>query len=66
MTAPTPIYARATTAAKLLDMPRARFLDLVSRGALPPGTEIAPGELRWYVPDLDAIRKGHASESLQW
>lgn len=66
MNKPAPIFAKDTTAARLLEMPRTRFLDLVERGALPPGKEIAPGEVRWYVPDLIATLRGQPGEALRW
>lgn len=60
------IAARDTTAAKMLDMPRSRFLDLVEKGALPQPVVIA-GEKRWRVKDLEAILDGAAMfEDFQW
>jgi hypothetical protein len=54
----TPILADERSAAQLLDMAPAKFLDLVGRGYLPDGKEIAPGVLRWDVEDLRKLAKG--------
>ncbi len=54
----TPLLANETTAAALLDMPSGKFLDLVARGYLPRGQEIAPGFFRWDVDDLRKLAKG--------
>ncbi|RMA42164.1 hypothetical protein [Rhodophyticola porphyridii] len=63
----TPIFATERNAARLLDMKPPQFCALVEAGSLPPGKEIAPGVVRWYVPDLVAILNGDAtSEEFQW
>lgn len=56
-----PIFARDTTAARLLDMPVGRFRDLVRQGILPPPVRIADME-RWKVPELEAILDGTAAK----
>ncbi|MFG6082291.1 hypothetical protein ACEUZ9_002936 [Paracoccus litorisediminis] len=49
-----PIFARETTAAKLLDMTRGEFVTLVQSGALPPPVL----HDRWDVAELQAIMRG--------
>lgn len=58
MTRLTPLFASEATAAKLLDMPRADFRDLVSKGALPAPTRFD----RWDVAELQAIMRGQAAK----
>ena len=62
MTAPCPILASETTAAKLLDMKPGEFRALVEAGHLPRGREIAPGVVRW---DVDALAKIAAGEAIE-
>jgi len=59
---PSPIAAKDTTAAKLLDMPLKDFRRLVSRGALPPPVRIGEHE-RWRVAEIEAILSGSALQS---
>lgn len=64
-----PILASEPTAAKLLDMKLSEFHDLVERGLLPRGREIAPGFRRWAVDELIRIAKGDATDGMgdvQW
>lgn len=58
---PSPIAAKDTTAAKLLDMPLRDFRRLVSHGALPPPVRIGEHE-RWRVADIEAILTGSAMD----
>lgn len=62
MTAPRPILASETTAAKLLDMKPGEFRALVEAGHLPPADEIAPGVKRWKTEVLEKIGSGEAIE----
>lgn len=64
MGAVQPMFASASTAAKLLDMTRSDFEKLVERGCLPRGREIAPGMVRWPVDDLRRIINGDAVEGM--
>lgn len=69
MTAPSPIFASETTAAKLLDMKPGEFRALVEAGHLPRGREIAPGLVRWSVDEMRRIAAGQAAEGMggvQW
>jgi hypothetical protein len=52
-----PLFARDTTAARLLDMPPARFRTLVNQGALPAPCHVA-GEKRWDVEELQSVMRG--------
>ena len=61
MAAYTPFFANETNAARLLDMKPAEFRDLVDRGILPPGIEIAPGFKRWSCDQLKGIARGVAA-----
>lgn len=61
------IAASEATAAKMLDLPRGKFRDLVEQGALPQGRELAPGIVRWRVADLEAILTGDAmGDDFKW
>lgn len=60
MTAPRPLAVADRTAAKMLDMPLARFRQYVEQGALPKPCRIG-GDERWRVADLDAILSGTAA-----
>lgn len=53
----TPLFARETTAASLLDMKPKQFRTLVDQGALPAPCTIA-GERRWDVEELQSIIRG--------
>lgn len=64
MTAPAPILATESTAARLLDMKPGEFRALVEAGHLPRGREIAPGVVRWPVDDLRRIVSGEAAEGM--
>lgn len=67
MTAPRPILASETTAAKLLDMKPGEFRALVEAGHLPRGRQIAPGVERWDTAMLAKIATGEAMEQgMQW
>lgn len=69
MTAPAPILASETSAARLLDMKPAEFRALVEAGHLPRGREIAPGVLRWVTEDFHRIARGDAADGMggvQW
>lgn len=67
MTAPCPILASETTAAKLLDMKPGEFRALVEAGHLPRGREIAPGVPRWDTDLLRALGRGDAIEGgIDW
>jgi hypothetical protein len=48
-----PLCARDTTAARLLDMPPARFRALVNQGALPAQCHVT-GDKRWDVEELQS------------
>lgn len=54
----TPLAADERSAAQLMDMAPAMFLDLVDRGHLPEGKELAPGVRRWDVEELRKLAKG--------
>ena len=56
-----PIFARDTTAAKLLDMRPCEFRRLVDEGALPGPVKVA-GVERWYVKELERILTGEAAK----
>lgn len=58
----TPLFASETMAAKLLDLHPKEFRDLVDRGHLPKGRQIAPGVTRWSTEDLRRIASGEAAE----
>jgi hypothetical protein len=45
-------------------MKLSEFHDLVERGLLPRGREIAPGFRRWAVDELLRIAKGDASDGM--
>lgn len=64
MTKLTPIWAKEATAAKLMDMTTAQFRELVEKGYLPTGREIAPGVTRWSVEELARIVRGDASQGM--
>ena len=55
-----PIAVRDATAARMLDLPLAEFLRLVSAGALPGPKHVGDNEL-WLVDDLRAILSGDAA-----
>jgi len=59
----TPIFASDVTAARLLDLRTSQFMDLVKKGYLPPGQEIAPGVLRWDTEDLRRISNGGSGDT---
>ena len=61
MVAFAPLFANEANAARLFDMKPAEFRDLVERGLLPSGTEIAPGFIRWNCEQLKAIASGVAA-----
>lgn len=54
MTIVQPLFATDRTAARLLDMTRPQFLDLVKAGALPGPCALN----RWDVAELQAIMRG--------
>ncbi|OLS51331.1 hypothetical protein BV392_04495 [Rhodovulum sulfidophilum] len=55
------------TAAQMLDLPRARFRDLVHKGVLPPPIELAPGLERWRASELRAVLDGQVPrERFEW
>jgi hypothetical protein len=56
----TPIAVSDRNAARMLDMPTAEFLRLVSVGSL-PGPVLIGGHDRWIVDDLRAIVRGDAA-----
>ncbi|WP_422028073.1 hypothetical protein [Roseovarius sp.] len=56
-----PLALRDTNAAKVLDMPTAKFRDLVKKGAMPPPVVLADGIERWRMSDLAAILDGTAA-----
>jgi len=58
---PSPIAAKDTTAAKLLDMPLKDFRRLVHQGALPQPVHIGEHE-RWRVAEIEAILTGHTMD----
>ena len=64
MSAPAPILASESTAARLLDMKPSEFRALVVAGHLPRPREIAPGVERWDVADLRRIGSGDAVDGL--
>lgn len=49
-----PLFASEITAAKLLDMKRTQFVELVKAGSLPPPCS----HDRWDVAELQAIMRG--------
>lgn len=53
----TPLFAKAGTAASILDMTRPEFLKLVKQGVLPPPCNLD----RWRVADLEKIMSGDAA-----
>lgn len=57
-----PIYANERNAAKLFDVSVSQFRSLVQQGHLPPGRTIAPGLMRWNVPEILAIVEGRAAD----
>ena len=62
-----PLFAGETNAAALLDMKPAEFRALVEGGHLPKGKEIAPGFVRWDVPELHKIIRGEAAaQGMDW
>lgn len=61
---PAPLYASDRTAAALLDMKPAEFLQLVEGGHLPKPREIAPGVKRWDTDELRRIAGGEAIEGM--
>ncbi|WP_044026792.1 hypothetical protein [Ruegeria sp. TM1040] len=61
MVSVTPAALREANAAAYLDMPVAKFRDLVSRGALPKPVIIADDVERWKSEDLLAILNGNAA-----
>lgn len=56
MTAQHPLFVRASTAARMLDMSVPEFRRLVAEGALPPPCRLD----RWDVEQLRAIMRGEA------
>ncbi len=56
MTALAPLFVRAATAARMLDMSVPEFRLLVAEGALPPPCRLD----RWDVEQLRAIMRGEA------
>lgn len=54
---PEPIFASDTTAAKLLDLPKAEFAKLVAAGHLPRPHRIGPVE-RFDVDELRRVIRG--------
>lgn len=58
----TPQYlaVKDTSAARMLDMPPAKFRALVDAGALPPPVVIGDMK-RWRVDQIEAILKGNAA-----
>lgn len=63
MSKPDPIACGEKTAAAMLDMPVAKFLELVKNGALPPPCLI--GDVRrWSVSDLRNIVNGGAARPI--
>jgi predicted DNA-binding transcriptional regulator AlpA len=55
---PTPILAKAQTAARLLDMSLGEFRDLVDAGSLPMPIRVGGKLDRWPVDQLKAIASG--------
>lgn len=55
------IFAKESTAAKLLDMGTQEFRKLVASGALPPPIKITKDCERWPVADLERLRSGAAA-----
>jgi len=61
----TPLFADAKTAASLLCMKRAEFLNLVEQGALPSPCRLN----RWDVQELQSIMRGDKAcgyEDTKW
>lgn len=58
-----PLFARDSTAARLLDMSKAEFLSLVKIGALPRPRTLG-GVARWDVEELRRVLSGEAAEGL--
>lgn len=59
----TPLFASDTKAARLLDMKRADFLELVENGDLPKPRDIG-GLKRWDMVELRKIVSGEAVEGM--
>ena len=62
----TPLFARESTAARLLDMDVAEFRRLVSAGALPRPN---PNHQRWSVEELKRAMEGEkigGLDDVQW
>lgn len=55
-----PIAVSDKTAAQMLDMPAARFRELVDHGAMPKPITLGNGIERWRYADLEAIVEGRA------
>ncbi|NDW30795.1 helix-turn-helix domain-containing protein [Salipiger sp. PrR007] len=54
------LAVKDTNAARMLDMPAAKFRALVDAGALPPPVVIGDMK-RWRVDQIEAILKGNAA-----
>lgn len=60
MTKHVPIFAKAKTAAALLEMSTAEFLRRVRDGALPPATKFE----RWDIEHLQKSMRGEAIDTM--
>lgn len=65
MAAPKPLFAKASTAARLLDMTKNEFEELVQNGHLPQASNIGGIHARWDVEMLQRILSGHASDGME-
>ncbi len=64
MAALTPLFAKAATAASLLELTAADFHKLVADGSLPGPVEIS-GHQRWDIQYLQKFLSGHAADGLE-
>lgn len=60
-----PIFAKASTAARLLDLTENEFKELVQEGHLPKPSNIGGIYARWDVEMLKRILSGHASDGME-
>jgi len=58
---PSPLFAKAETAAKLFELETKEFLGLVELGVLPPAQRLGKYE-RWHMPTLEDIACGNAAK----
>lgn len=64
MTHFSPIFVSDVTAAKLLDIPLAKFREFVDLGYFPPPRMIAPNTPRWDYEFLKTYVSGNAADGM--